>query len=247
MASTNDHNGISASPNSSEEVESHHGTPATKLSPFSPDEIREDPKVIGQGIVRSKVPPAFVLTLAQSNFNSHGKVGNAAISGSQDPFISAPTLTSTTRSSNDASKLSPNASAFTPTSLVESVSSNSTSFAFEAPLSAPICGNRLSNFASLGLHPIQKVSQNGTPGKNTVLDHSNNASFSPTSLPTGSSLSSPVAIAGALKLGHFSTDIGKSRYLIISNLGQVSITKEIETFLLVSFHNFDAWKVIDRG
>ena len=49
MAGTQDGNGISASPNSSEEIDSHHGTPATKISAFSPEDKVESFKVASHG------------------------------------------------------------------------------------------------------------------------------------------------------------------------------------------------------
>lgn len=237
MACTHDHNGTSASPNSSEEVESHHGTPATKLSPFSPDQVHEDLKHVNQGIVRARVPPPFVLARDQSNFGPNGKAGNSIIvPGSQDPFLSVPNLSSNTQSSGDGSKLSPNASTFTPTSLVESVSSNGTSSpsTFHYTFSTPTCGVGIQDPGFLS--PISRSNrfQFGPTGKEYFLS---GTTVSSTSLPASSSFSTMVTNMGSIKLGQFSTDIPKSRSLMAGPVGRLTSAKEIEKLLGVSFIN----------
>ena len=225
MACTHDHNGTSASPNSSEEVESHQGTPATKLSPFSPDQVPEEPKHVNQGIVRTRVPPPFVLARDQSNFGPNGKSGKSMMPGSQDPFLSVPNLSSNTQSSSDGSKLSPNASTFTPTSLIESASSNSKSShsAFQYPLSAPICG--------IGLQGLDIR----TPKSRTNnLQHGPNDKKSFLSGPI-SSFGTLVTHVGSIKLGQFSTDVPKSRSLMAGPVSRATSAKEIEKLLGVSF------------
>lgn len=237
MACPRDHNGTSASPNSSEEVESHHGTPATKLSPFSPDQVLEDLKFVNQGIVRARVPPPFVLARDQSNFGPNGKAGNPIVPGSQDPFLSVPNLSSNTQSSGDGSKLSPNASTFTPTSLIESVSSNGTSSpsTFQYPLSAPICG-----IGTQGLDFLSPVSysnnlQYGPIGRKYSSSGPNDITISPTSLPASSSFGTLVTNVGSIKLGQFSTDVPKSRSLKAGPVSKATSAKEIEKLLGVSF------------
>ncbi|CAF9939273.1 MAG: hypothetical protein ALECFALPRED_008058 [Alectoria fallacina] len=233
MACTHDHNGTSVSPNSSEEVESHHGTPATKLSPFSPDQVLEDLKHVNQGIVRARVPPPFVLARDQSNFGPNGKAGSSIAPGSQDPFLSVPTLSSYTQSSGDGSKLSPNASTFTPTSLIESVSSNGTpsSSTFQYPLSAPICGTGIQGLGLLSLMSPPNNLRYGPIGKKNVLSGPSDTTTSPTSLPAVSSFGSLVANVGSMKEGRFSTDVAKSRSLMAGPVTRATSAKEIENLL----------------
>ena len=111
--------GIPASPNSSEEVDSHHDTPATKISPFSPEETWSQLKPAGTGFSRSKLPPQFLL------FSPDGGSQTSGLPRPQDPFVSGPNLSGTTQASTDVSKLSPNALTFTPTTLVDSSSAKS--------------------------------------------------------------------------------------------------------------------------
>lgn len=116
MAATSIQQGLSVSPNSSEDVESTHATPATKLSAFSPAEVRESLKVNGSGIKRSKIPPAFVLAQPQSSFIQKSQARNDLLSTSCDPFVSGSKAAAHTRSPTEISKLSPIASTFTPRS-----------------------------------------------------------------------------------------------------------------------------------
>ena len=240
MACAQDQNGTSASPNSSEEVESHHGTPATKLSPFSPDQVLEDLKHINPGIVRPRVPPPFVLARGQSHYGPNGKAGNFIVPGSQDPFLSVPDLSSKTQSSGEGSKLSPSASTFTPTSLIESVSSNGTSCSsiFQYPLSTPDCGIDIQGPDFLSHVSRSNNPQYGSIGKKCLSSGPNDASIiSPTSLPAGSFYGTSVAKLGSFKLGQFSTDVPKSRSFVAGPVSRTTSAKEIEKLLGVSFVN----------
>ena len=236
MACPRDHNATSASPNSSEEVESHHGTPATKLSPFSPDQIVDDFKPANQGIVRAKIPPPFVLARNQSNFGPNGNSGNSILAGSQDPFLSVPKSSPNTQSSGDLSKLSPIACTFTPTSLIESVSSNATSSSStcQYPLLAPVCGtgtqvlgfnSPVSRSHNLQYGPIGKKPFPLSPHDTTIL---------PPSLPGRYSFSILGRNEGSLKLGQFSTDVQKSRSLKAGPVSKTTTVKDIEKLLGVS-------------
>ncbi|KAG8532028.1 uncharacterized protein KY384_003664 [Bacidia gigantensis] len=72
MAGMARHSSSAPSPNSSEEIESQHATPATKVSTFSPEETHELSSAGSRGIVRAKIPrpstspsplPAVVMVL----------------------------------------------------------------------------------------------------------------------------------------------------------------------------------------
>ena len=120
MAAINDSTGNSASPNSSEEIESQQATPATKISPLSPP--NDEHKGRGSGIVRANVPPSFILNQSNTNFRSTAEVYSLAIPNPLDPFTSFSNLTASTRSST-GSRLSPIALTFTPSAVPESASS----------------------------------------------------------------------------------------------------------------------------
>ena len=128
MAFVYDNQPSSTSPISSDEDDSVHATPATKITAFSPNDGRESFKIKGNGtgstsgsIVRTKVPPSFTLTLAHSNFNikDQDKASTDESPNTRDPFVSTTGLGASTRTSTRAStesKLSPIASSFTPLS-----------------------------------------------------------------------------------------------------------------------------------
>ena len=117
-------NSVEDSPNSSEEIDSRHGTPATKISPFSPRNTHSTQKPIGFGNFRNKGPPAFILTASQSNRQQDDQYAGIVPVNQFDPFIGTHLLTGTTQVMTDTSKLSPNACAFTPGTLVDDGHSN---------------------------------------------------------------------------------------------------------------------------
>ena len=217
---------IAASPNSSEEVESHHGTPATKLSPFSPEYILEDLKAGGQGIVRPNVPPAFNLACDNTNFASKGKAGNTSSLSSQDPFVSAPALTPTTRSSAGASKLSPTALNFTPATSTCLPSGHG----FPASVSSRQGG--VAATVLLALPPGSQTSPNHTIASGRILSgHSSTDKLSP-----GKSTASSMNGYG-LRHGQFSSDGRVSRSLMISQITPETSVKDIQAIFNVSLDN----------
>ena len=132
MATVVPNQGLSDSPNSSEEIGSYEDTPATKISPFASQENHGQLKPVGIGFARTKLPPQFLL------FSPNSKFGNSASLRPQDPFASSLDLSGTTQVSTDASKLSPNASTFTPTTFVESGSGTAAIHDAKGLFSAPV-------------------------------------------------------------------------------------------------------------
>ena len=121
MSGPSVHAAVSASPESSDAVDSQTVTPATKLSSFTPEGTRASSSSSGRGIVRAKVPPPFDLNNTSSHAGKKAINDNSAGSGFSDPFISASSFASnTTNSSVDPSKLSPAAAAFTPATALDS-------------------------------------------------------------------------------------------------------------------------------
>ena len=193
MTTINQRQGISASPNSSEEVESHQDTPATKISPFSPGSNVGQLKSVGSGFSRAKLPPQFLL------FNPDGEMGSSASLRPQDPFVSAPNLSGTTQASTDISKLSPIASAFTPTTLVEGASGNPGLRDSKAIVSAPAVQDGVQGMLTWSFHRL--VSTNGRKA------------FQQYALAGGPSNNGPY-----FKMGMFSSETGTSRCIVVSQL-----------------------------
>ena len=254
MPGANGRHGFTTSPNSSEELDSNHGTPATKLSAFSPNNSRETLKLSSStGIVRSKVPPAFVLTQAQSNFNHNNEARGASSFASQDPFVSGPNLTATTRSSTDASKLSPVASAFTPQTFFSS--SNESSVAFSEPSGGVTVSPRGFNNSQSKLPffvpaPGRSVPRGlcspppglpdpyGIPASHGYKTNNdfNVASVSTTAGDLEPSVDSRPVQTGTLNIGSFSTNDGTSRTLMVKQISETLSATQIEEFFSVGFY-----------
>ncbi|KAL9099875.1 MAG: hypothetical protein Q9163_004681 [Psora crenata] len=219
-----------SSPNSSEEVDSHHATPATKLSTLSPPEPHGSLNLGGRGIVRAKVPPAFDLTFTNASFSVKPQQGTSPSFGYQDPFVSGSSFASTsTQSSADVSKLSPVASAFTPASVLESPCSVEATGRSVLSLSVPKNDYRSANH----IKPIFPSSAKASPSRPSPRSSSNDemaAKLAPMSLPSKPASPCPGLGPTLADLGPFSCEDGTSRYLMIQ-VGTGTSIKQIEDYL----------------
>lgn len=227
----------SGSPISSEEVESHHGTPETKLSAFSPEVFRTQPMVGAYGAVRSNLPPAFSLNHAQGRSSPKTKLSNLNIFGSQDPFVTNLSCASNGGGSNNPPKLSPVASSFTPHKSQE-----------QQPISARSHGSNLSvlkpnsHVDVLGLGHIAATPARGTASANGNLGKSpvNVGSEAPALSTSQADFSVPLnGLTGTervfIKIGRFSSDDETSRSLVISQIPQTTSSKDIDGFFSVRY------------
>ncbi|KAL9613748.1 MAG: hypothetical protein Q9167_001762 [Letrouitia subvulpina] len=106
--------GISSSPNSAQGTDSRHGTPETKLTAFSPEDLRTDQKPTNRITLRSDLPPVFSLSAVPAKASPKGKASHSDVSPQQhDPFVTTKAEL-TAYSTSEPPKLSPTASAFTP-------------------------------------------------------------------------------------------------------------------------------------
>ncbi|KAK4692517.1 hypothetical protein P7C71_g4706, partial [Lecanoromycetidae sp. Uapishka_2] len=216
MATNNEPNGTSASPITSEGIESLRGTPATKLSPFSPESASKDIGFTASGISRANVPPSFNLSHANNSFtgNNHGNAISTA--GSSDPFVSSSRLTATTRGTS-SSKLSPTAFAFTPGTGTTFTPGTGAAFASQNGLGSGCC------------------SKSSTPRKNNIVVVPCGMDLSSTSFKKGSPLKSELTRAGIfdavfVKFGQFSTDDATSRVLKVSNVASDTAVAVLDAF-----------------
>ena len=201
-----------ASPNSSDEVESQTVTPSTRLSNLTPGEIHDLPSSGSRGIIRAKVPPPFDLKLNAAKTRSRSPTENSTFFAFNDPFVSASSLGSaTTRSSTDPSKLSPAAASFTPASVPDSPTSPNHNVDTD-----------LSNFRKVGRDPDFVLPS--TSLKDTKTGHlSKDVASSPLRVPHLSNrLSSTTARPhkpheeyAAEVTGNFSSEDGISRCLMV--------------------------------
>ncbi|KAI9677582.1 MAG: hypothetical protein M1817_006536 [Caeruleum heppii] len=120
---------ISSSPNTSDEAESHHGSPETKVTAFSPEEERS-PKQSATGVQgNEKEPPTFSLDQTHYQLPSYlnsphiWRPANLQLGGLssfdamvKDPFGGSSLNQKQAIGNNCGQKLSPTASSFTPVS-----------------------------------------------------------------------------------------------------------------------------------
>ena len=220
--------GPAGSPSSSEAVNSAQNTPETKLTAFSPEELRSGYKAAKSGIVRPNVPPAFGLNVF-SKASPSGKGSNIpAALGSGDPFVSSSAGLSTGRSLNDGPKLSPIASNFIPLGAQQGIFGHGTrqNFGLPASTSNTSIGSSGTNFS--GASP----SINIFSGKHGAYDGRSAASASVT--PHRSQTSATGSPRKFMKVGQFSSDVNTSRYLFIGHISTKASMVELEQFFHVS-------------
>ena len=211
MTSIAKQHSTATSPNSSEDVESHHATPATKLSAFSPDDTR-DFNTSGSRIVRV---PAYDLKITTAKSNSCAKQATSTSLSHHDPFVSAsPLESSTTKSSVESSKLSPIAAEFTPTTVFDS----------------PLAGDQ--KYGSFGGTRVSKSSAVGS-----LLDKKGMAN---PILHSGSAAPSTVARPNPIVAESFSTEERRSRSLMIQTGARVS-PEQINEYFNVRLHCRSFW------
>ena len=199
----------SHSPDSSEEIDSHQDTPATKISPFSPEEHRGQLKPVGNGFSRSKLPPQFLL-----HSPNRGLASSVSIRPS-DPFVSGPNLSGTTQASSDVSKLSPNASAFTPTTLIGSGSGDAAIRSLKGMLSTPAAQEGVQGMIP-GVFTLIAMTKNGTVVQQYAL------------------AGAPSPNGPFFRMGLFSSEGGTSRCVVIGQLAGAPSAKEINELFNVS-------------
>ncbi len=221
MAGTQDGNGISASPNSSEEIDSHRGTPATKISAFSPEDNVESFKVASHGIIRSNVPPAFNLVHTNTNFSPNGKVGENTSSVFQDPFVSVSLSNSITQPSTGVSKLSPAASDFTPATSIAFSSSNG------RLVSIPSHQFDVSSPGYLVSPAVSSSSHNNSIATKCAVSGPSGLGLRPTSIQAVTTQHDISSAAGGNIHRGFSSDEGLSRAIMLCNIPPITSMDDI--------------------
>lgn len=232
MMDFNRYHVASDSPNSSEEVESQHGTPETKLSAFSPEEFRDQLKLTQHKVGRSSLPPAFTLNNIQGNGVPKIVLTKAITSGCQDPFVASPSLTSTALDFKGVPKLSPMASSFTPLSFQQSMVNQGMLHNFTSQSYNPGVQNNgqgLNLFSAPAIYGASSALTNA--GNHSVSNH---LGFS-TNHTSSRSVSNHLTIEVVPpKIGSFSSDGESSRSLMISQVRCTTSPKELEAFFSVS-------------
>jgi len=203
---------LAGSPSSSEAVASTQNTPETKLTAFSPEELRSSHRAVKTGIVRPNVPPPFALNI-YSRPSSSGNAGNSTTSAFSDPFVGPSSLVGTGLSSSDLPKLSPAATSFTPLG--------------RQSLSVPVAAvkHRDETNESRATTPRPNDTPINLAAQNTASTASNGAAQASTSLTEASAFP---------KVGHFTSDHNTSRYLMVGQVAMRTPLADLEAFFNVS-------------
>lgn len=202
---------LAGSPSSSEAVASTQNTPETKLTAFSPEELRSSHRAVKTGIVRPNVPPAFALNI-YARPSSSGNAGNPTASTFSDPFVGPSNLAGIGLSASDLPKLSPAATSFTPLG--------------RQGLSVPV--------AAVKHRDETNESRATTPRPNDTsinLAAQNMASTAATGAAQSSASSNEASAFP--KVGNFTSDYNTSRYLMVGQVAMRTPLTDLEAFFTV--------------
>ena len=217
------------SPHSSEGGASYRSTPETKLTAFSPEDLRGEPKAIANSGIKIKLPPAFTLHAASNKVDFVGRVTGPASTEIHDPFTTTRNTLQYATASIARPKLSPTAISFTPSLDVEQPRSLKGSRCFHESLPP---GQRL------GTSAVSYLNATSVPDTAPLDLKLGNGSL----VATPEAFLSPIGPLASTSTGiatlenESSKALGNSRYLMISNiLKNVSIAELNEIFTVSTF------------
>lgn len=219
-------------------VDSYQGTPATKLTEFSPECVRGNLDFSLNSGTDTCLPPAFLLTNISHQAGAASRATKFNTCGIQDPFTTPSNLTATNGKTAAGPKLSPTAATFTPFQLTTKLPNDNNllsasskipnpslvpeqltvPLAVTHPASTPVPGS-----ASSRSEPIQKKSHK--PGVAVLPAIGRPFVIEPTSLAS-TGIIAPTTVG--------STVLSHSRYIMISHVARVMTQPEINNFFCVN-------------
>ena len=224
--------GLSTSSPSTGDVESLSGTPDTKLTTFSPEDVRGGSKVMANSGIKVNLPPAFALQGVPSRTCLNGRVFKATIMA-PDPFTSTSNVAPFNRMANDGLKLSPTAVSFTPLSAASHYSSIDGFNPSRQANSGSGLINTTSSVGYLTATSVPDTSPTNSKLKKNLLSVSAEPLISPIGQRTPSLPISPTTSEDSIKSGNF-WDLGEgSRYLMISQVSSTTSPNELNDFFNV--------------
>lgn len=228
MGSSHRHD-LSSSVNSAD-AESHHGTPDTKSTALSPEDLQPKHSATTRVTPTSDQPPTFSLSTVPT-FRGNG--ADSTVAGYHDPFVTINSDPVGTRST-EPPKLSPIAPTFTPLGF----NGNNGGSIVSQAMVAPINSNRSTYLYTPGSLPSASMVPE------LAYDHASHETYltSPTSRgnafhskPTSpGSLASPGTERQLPKSGRFTSDGSISRCVMISHIDRSTPPTDIETVISVS-------------
>lgn len=219
-----------SSPCSSEGLFSDHGTPATKLTAFSPEDARDEPKVMANSGIKVHQPPTFTLQGVPLKGSPLGKAARSTNHGAHDPFTTTPSVVTIHGSNVIAPGLSPVATNFKPSmgamqNLLSNGSQPSAAHTHHRPMG-------IDTVSYLTATSVPDTKWNGTVLKNP-LSVVPDTLLSPIG-PRGVSVSTGLAMTedASKAMGD------SSRYLMISQVLKSTTPQELNEIFTVSSGSF---------
>lgn len=223
------------SPHSSEEADSHHGTPETKLTAFSPEDIHVEQNIATASARKPTLPPTFTLHQLPVKAIAYGEASGRVVFGSNDPFVSTSTYSLNRRISGDTPKLSPTASSFTPVGLAKCFNRTVEACAVEPPMPTSTCTNTNSTVSYLTATSVPDTMSSSPQLKKYLQSVAAEAGLSPIGKRPATAPSSPTKILEVSSTANqFSSDVSTSRSLIVSQIDRTTPAKELSDFFSVS-------------
>ncbi|KAI4168913.1 MAG: hypothetical protein LQ343_006035 [Gyalolechia ehrenbergii] len=225
------HHDPSSSVNSAD-AESHHGTPETKLTALSPEDLQFNHFNTAQGTLRSNHPPAFTLGAVPAKGLSKGTAIQSTAAGYQDPFVTTNSNLAAA-ASGEPPKLSAIAPSFTPLSCVETPGEGIVAHTLMVPVNTsggvhPSPPGGLLPAPLVPETPYGQVSIEGYLSPVAAGTH-----FSPSEQTSPSSMRSPGIERQPTKSGQFSSDSPITRSVMISQIDHRTPATDLEAIFNV--------------
>lgn len=227
--------GQPGSPRSSEEADSHHGTPETKLTAFSPEDVHAEQNFATASATKPTLPPAFALHQLPVKAIAYGEAFGRVVFGSNDPFVSPSTYSLNRRISGDTPKLSPTASSFTPLGLAKCLNRTVETRAVDPSMPTSTSTNTTSTVSYLTATSVPDTISSSPQLKKYLQSVAAEAGLSPIGKRPATATSTPAEILEASSTANqFSSDVSTSRSLIVSQIDRTTPAKELSDFFSVS-------------
>ena len=225
----------SSSSPSSGGVESRRGTPGTKVTEFSPEDVRNELKAES---TKNNCPPAFALQGVPLKFSPIAKAGHTRNFESQDPFTTTSNVLTVVANHTAGIKLSPTAAEFEPIRSINNIAYAKAHDSVYTPIRQPTS---------------TILQQLATPSAVSYLSATSVPDFEPEKSILAEKLESifvgasqqPIGAPAVVHLGHVPSvnvssgkskvaDIGSSRNLKISHLPPGTMLSHLNAVFLVS-------------
>ena len=210
---------LSNSPRSPNDIDSHHPTPETNSTAFTPEDCSVGTKATSASI-KVNLPPAFVIDGVSLNQDLNPNGIDATSFDLQDPFVTNSSNFSGPRNTVNGPKLSAMAASFIPQGHLGTFSNSSSSFAHPSIAIPDVKQNS-------GTSAVSYLAATSVPDDRYADVGLNGQQLSPIGPPTPSSSTSSDTTRGSSTAGHFSTDGGFTRTLMIGNVSKTITSPEL--------------------